>query len=340
MFSRAPNARRRPHYAFSAHSAVSAKVVKAAKAAKSIPAAAAMFAVLALTNCSYVSLEGKPDASGPMDAMVRIPAADPTPPSAALDVIGRDTSIMLAMGMDPEAVALSPDDSLVLVAIGEDFDGGVKDLTLVGDAMVSCEDPLTGKLTSRATGFRRARVGGGAARYEAEGRKTSRFVLRPRDFAALCPGGGIRGVVGQASVRTLNFHGGNATSPRLEFRLSEEGAKSLASRSPSTVTQGIQYRAGSPGSGGSGGARPEINCPLSDTPDSLARAGKAGSTPAQSPKDPSHPYDPSRECRESPEVIKPPGAPAGESKTPAAHPASTPINPKTPSNPSGKEPRI
>jgi hypothetical protein len=340
MFSRPSSARHRPHYAFSAHCAFSAAAVPAALA----------FAAMALTNCSYISLQGKPDASGRKDAMVRIPAADPTPPSAALDVIGRDTSLMLAMGMDPEAVALAPDDSLVLIAIGEDYDGGVKDLTLIGDAMVSCEDPLTGKLTSRTTGFRRARVGGGAARTEAEARKTSRFVLRPGDFAALCPGGGIRGVVGQASVRTLNFHGGNAASPRLEFRLSEAGARSLASRSPSTVTQGIQYRAGSAGSGGSAGAPPEaVNCPLADRPDSLARPETAGNRPPASAADPSHPSDPSRECRESPGVIAPPGtgaqgARAGRSKDPAAGPAAgpapVPTNPKTPSDPSGKEPRI
>lgn len=150
---------------------------------------------------------------------VRIPASDATPPLALLDAIGLDTAIILMVGDEPESVILDRDDSLVLVAIGEDWDGGIKDLTLVGNAVVTCSEREPGAPASRATGFMRKTVSGSAPRHRAPRRKTHRFVLRAADFAALCPGRNIAAVVGQANVRTVNFHGGHSASPRLEFRL-------------------------------------------------------------------------------------------------------------------------
>lgn len=150
---------------------------------------------------------------------VRIPVSDSTPPLAVLDAIGLDRTLILMVGDEPESVILDPEDSLVLVAIGEDGDGGVKDLILIGNAVVTCAEGAAGAPASRSTGFMRKNVSGSAPRHRAPRRKTHRFVLRAGDFAALCPGRDIAGVVGQANVRTVNFHGGHSTSPRLEFRL-------------------------------------------------------------------------------------------------------------------------
>ncbi|HKP96276.1 MAG TPA: hypothetical protein VJ385_11000, partial [Fibrobacteria bacterium] len=179
-----------------------------------------LLAFLALTDCAVERLSGNPVAGNSgRRSKVKIPSRDATPPLAALDAIGRDTTWLLRTGQDPEVVSLSPDDSLVLVAVGEDRDGGIKDLSLTGNAVVKCKDPRDGRASSRTTGFLRRHVSGAVPARRADVRSSSRFVLRAGDFAALCPGGGITGLVGQATVRALNFHGGHATSPRLEFRL-------------------------------------------------------------------------------------------------------------------------
>ena len=167
--------------------------------------AAALGIVLILSGCSR--------------STVRIPDSDATPPLAVLDAIGLDRTVILMVGDEPESVILDREDSLVLVAIGEDGDGGIKDLVLVGNAVVTCAEGKAGGPASRPTGFMRKTVSGSVPRDRAPRRKTHRFVLRAGDFAALCPERKITGVVGQANVRAVNFHGGNSASPRLEFRL-------------------------------------------------------------------------------------------------------------------------
>lgn len=143
---------------------------------------------------------------------------------AALNVIGSDLTMVLMVGEEPEAVELDLEDSLILIAFGEDGDGGIKDLSLEGNAMVTCAEPRADGLNSRATGFMRGTVSGSAPRQRGPRRKIHRFVLRASDFAALCPGRRITALVGQATVRTVNFHGGHASSPRLEFRLAQAEA--------------------------------------------------------------------------------------------------------------------
>lgn len=172
----------------------------------------------------------------PIPESVEIPSSDPTPPLATLRVSGEDTSLSLATGMDPEALELSPDDSLVLLAQGEDGDGGVKDVSLTGNAQVSCRDPNTGMSNTRTTGFQRHTVAGSLRPKEAPTRKSSRFVLRTRDFAALCPGRAITGLVGQATVSAVNFHGGHAASPRLEFRLAAAKQAAVSERTATAIT--------------------------------------------------------------------------------------------------------
>ncbi|MDB5049384.1 MAG: hypothetical protein JWO30_2455 [Fibrobacteres bacterium] len=268
-------------------------------------------ASLAVMDCSLARFPGKPfDGKSFWRNTVKIPAADETPPLVALDVVGRDTVLVLTTGQEPEAVELSPDDSLVLIALAMDRDGGVKDLSLTGNAVVSCKDPITGKITSRSTGFMRRTVSGSPARHRAAIRKSSRFVLKAGDFAALCRGRGITGMVGQATVRTLNFHGGHAVSPRLEFRLTEADAAILAARAPATVTQTIQpptgsgYGAGSGSMGGSGETvsgpeAPAANCPLSASPSGPSQLCGESPVPFVSPKPP---------------AAAPSGAPAGSAE--------------------------
>jgi hypothetical protein len=118
-------------------------------------------------------------------------------------------------------VDLLPRDSIVLIALSEDADGGVKDLTLIGNAIVTCKDMHTGKSRTRKTGFMRKSVPGAPRITHAPIRRSNRFILRTGDLAALCRGPGLAfvGAVGQASVATANYNGGHASSPRLEFRL-------------------------------------------------------------------------------------------------------------------------
>lgn len=153
---------------------------------------------------------------------VRIPSSDGTPPFVALDAVGAGHTLVLSVGKGAEQVELLPRDSIVLIALSEDADGGIKDLTLIGNVIVTCKDMRTGKSRTRTTGFMRKSVPGAARITHAPIRRSNRFILRTGDLAALCRGPGIAfaGAVGQASVATANYNGGHASSPRLEFRLS------------------------------------------------------------------------------------------------------------------------
>ena len=204
--------------------------------------------------------------------MVRIPEKDPTPPAAALEVKGSSPSLKLAVGGEPVAVELGENDSLVLTGMAED-EGGLKDMLLKGNAVVTCSDPSTGATFTRPTGFLRRHVPGGAVKGRAEVRRDSRFVLRAGDFARLCRGGNLQGAVGQAGVQAANFHGGAAATPRLEFRIAMSEVSSQAIPMPA-LPRPSRPGAGTglapePGLGGSGDApKPPAarQCPRSAAP--------------------------------------------------------------------------
>lgn len=162
---------------------------------------------------------------------IKIPASDTTPPRAMLNVSGPGNSWALTAGHEPVSVALESGDSLVLTAVGEDLDGGVKDVWVGGKAVAECRDALSGEQRIRSGSFQRRIVFQGRPGSRATGSKTARLVLRVSDFRRLCDGasagrgalasGGASGLVtlrGAAGVRTVNFHGASATTATLEFR--------------------------------------------------------------------------------------------------------------------------
>lgn len=167
-------------------------------------------------------------ACAPRPGMVRIPRADATPPRAALLVAGTTQDVgpegvadlKLSAEDEPQSVSLLESDSLVLTAIAEDGDGGVKKSALEGNAFVTCEDSETGKITSKSTAFGRWHVPGSPRASSARSRRVESFVLRGSDFARLCPGGRLQGAFGQASATASNFHGGGSSSARLRFKVS------------------------------------------------------------------------------------------------------------------------
>ena len=193
---------------------------------------------------------------------VRIPAADGTPPFVALDAVGAGHSLVLSVGRGPEQVELLPRDSIVLIALSEDADGGIKDIALVGNALVTCKDMKSGKSRIRKTGFMRKTVPGSPRITRGPMRRSNRFVLRTGDLAALCrgPGMAFAGAVGQATATTANFSGGHASSPRLEFRLAggwmpevPPAAGKKAAPEPALVTSEIPKPVGFMPEGGVGG---------------------------------------------------------------------------------------
>lgn len=152
---------------------------------------------------------------------VKIPDADMTPPIPALDVVGQGKRIVLFPGDQPGLVELAPGDSVVLIALGEDRDGGVKDLSLTGEATVTCGDPSRkGKGAAQRRGaFSRRHVLPALPGWRVPGTKSSRYVLRASEFEKMCLPGGLRGVSGTAGVRAVNYHGISSLSPMLEFRV-------------------------------------------------------------------------------------------------------------------------
>ncbi|MDQ3001931.1 MAG: hypothetical protein M3Y08_11815 [Fibrobacterota bacterium] len=201
---------------------------------------------------------------------------DTTPPMAALDVVGRDTTMVMTVGGEPEALMLARGDSLILIAVGVDLDGGIKDLSLSGNAVVTCKDRKTGQVISRSGRFLRQSVSGSSPMKKVPKRKTSRFVLRAGDFAALCPGRTVETAVGQAAVRTVNYRGGNSDSPRLEFRLVRDSA-SLAP----AVTSGAAVTSKIPPLASSAQASAALICPPADLSSAaLSRDGAGAASSA------------------------------------------------------------
>jgi hypothetical protein len=191
--------------------------------------------------CALVSLLGFAACAG--KGYVRVPKADATPPQAALDVAGEPGPMRLAVGGEAQAVELRESDSLVLTASAAD-DGGVKDMVLQGNALVTCKDPATGKTFSKTTGFLRRHVPGSTRREIAPAREDTRFVLRGGDIARLCPGGRLESAVGQARVQASNFHGGGAATPHLEFRVALSEVAAAAIPMPATPSAAEQAASG------------------------------------------------------------------------------------------------
>lgn len=259
---------------------------------------------------------------------VRIPNADRTPPLAALDVIGSERTLVLMVGDDPQTVDLERDDSLVLIALGEDGDGGIKDLSLVGNATVTCSEPRADGSASRSTGFRRSTVSGSAPRSRAPRRKVHRFVLRAGDFAALCPGRLIAAVVGQATVRTVNFHGGQAVSPRLEFRLADpeeasdsaQGSISSKSGDPVCPSPASAVSAAQPSAPASASGATSVSGTEETLPSRQACAEKAQPAGPQSAIPSSRMISPRSKRKKSPAPARVVSKTASASAPASAHP--------------------
>lgn len=262
----------------------------------------------------------------PQRTTVRIPKVDGTPPMAALDVVGRDTTMVMIEGGEPEALMLARGDSLILIAVGVDLDGGVKDLSLAGNALVTCKDPKTGRIGSRSGRFMRKSVSGSSPMQRGQMRKTHRFVLRAGDFAALCPGRTVENAVGQASVRTSNYRGGNSDSPRLEFRLARDSASPAPRGTPGdAVTSKI------PPPAGSAQASASLTCPAADGSSPVASRGEGGSGSAPA-KDPQAGPDPLCSDGTGPVPFRSPGragSDPGDGATDPAAPAKTSAPPQT-----------
>lgn len=167
---------------------------------------------------------------------VRIPAADATPPFSALDVVGANRRLVLFSGEGPQAVELSGEDSVVLIALGEDRDGGVKDLSLFGNAVAVCGDTLgpPAAAESRKSGaFVRRHVHPAPTGTRVPGSRSTRYVLKAAEFRKLCGPAELRAVIGAAGVRAVNYHGQSVASPTLEFRIAAP-----TPQTPSQVSQG------------------------------------------------------------------------------------------------------
>ena len=186
-------------------------------------------------------------------------AGDPAHPAAALEVQGATAPMRLAVGGESRQVELQGNDSLVLTATAEDK-GGVKDMILQGNALVTCSDTASGASFTKTTGFLRRHMPGSPLRGRAPSRRDARFVLRTGDIARVCPGGRLDSAVGLARLQASNYRGGAASTPHLEFRIAagEAAAKAI----PMPAMSGMrQSRAGSvtgfapqSGVGGSGSA--------------------------------------------------------------------------------------
>lgn len=162
--------------------------------------------------------------------MVKIPAADPTPPLTALDVVGNGKRWVLFSGEGPRTIDIGPGDSVVLIGLGEDRDGGIKDISLMGNAIAHCGDSAlqvpwvrpseNPAAQSRKSGsFARRSVLPARPGWRVPGSKSTRYVLKADDFQKLCGNLALKGVTGAAGARAVNYHGKSTQSPTLEFRI-------------------------------------------------------------------------------------------------------------------------
>jgi hypothetical protein len=185
----------------------------------------------ALLACSLLAF------SGCSRALVEIPGADATPPITALDVVGTNRKLILMSGGPSKAIELGPADSVVLIALGEDRDGGLKSVSLMGRALVTCVDSAGGERILEAGHFARRRVLPGRPGQTAPGSHSTRYVLRADEFRKYCGSGDLKSVAGAAGVRAVNFHGASTRSPTLAFQIAvpeREGGDGNAPRSAQT----------------------------------------------------------------------------------------------------------
>jgi len=166
---------------------------------------------------------------------VKIPRRDGTPPQAALDVVGLGRTWVLAKGDDPVQIELEDGDSLVLIGLGEDRDGGVRDFSLAGNAVAVCGTD-TGDRQKSDSFLRRTVIPGLRPGIRVGGSKSTRVIVRVEDFRRLCDGGDLKALNGAAGVRTVNFHGAAAQSPSLRFRFT---APEAAEQGPATPASGM-----------------------------------------------------------------------------------------------------
>ncbi len=242
--------------------------------------------------------------------MIRIPASDPTPPSAMLEAQGSAAPIKLDVGGEARRVELRGNDSLILTGKAEDR-GGIKDMVLQGNALVTCSDPSTGASYTRATGFLRRHVPGSANGGRAASSRDSRFVLRAGDFERLCPRGRLQGAVGQARVQAANYHGGASTTPHLEFRIAASEVAAQAIPMPVAIqTPAAVGPTGFAPAGGMGGSA--TNADPAPVPRRCPRAAKPGrAAEARS-------SSPGPECLDAPvPSLSPPAPPAAPPDRPA-----------------------
>ena len=177
--------------------------------------------------------------SGCARRTVKIPDTDATAPISALDVVGRGKRIVLFTGEQPVTIDIGPGDSVVLIALGEDRDGGIKDLSLSGNAVVHCGDASDRDPAVKTSSFTRRHVMPGLPGWRVPGTNSTRYVLKASDFQKTCGALELRGVTGAAGVRAVNFHGRATSSPTLQFRIAAPiiGPKTT---SPTTTSQASQ----------------------------------------------------------------------------------------------------
>lgn len=208
-------------------------------------------------------------------------------PAAALEVQGAPAPMRLAVGGESRLVDLRANDSLVLIGTAEDR-GGLKDMVLQGNALVTCTDPATGASYTKPTGFLRRHVPGSAPGLRAPSRRDSRFVLRGGDIARLCPGARLDSAIGQARVQAANVRGGASATPQLQFRIamSEVAAQAIPMPAPARTARPSAPTGFAPqgSAGGSGpasavsdGAAPAPRmCPRSAAPGHSAETRSPG----------------------------------------------------------------
>jgi hypothetical protein len=178
-------------------------------------------------------------------ALVEIPDADVTPPITALDVVGTNRKLILMSGGPSRTIELGPADSVVLIALGEDRDGGVKSVSLTGRALVTCVDSAGGERILEAGHFARRRVLPGRPGQTASGSHSTRYVLRADEFRRFCGADALMSVAGAAGVRAVNFHGSSTRSPTLAFRIAapdRPGGLAPSPRSAQTPTSAQETR--------------------------------------------------------------------------------------------------
>lgn len=156
---------------------------------------------------------------------VRIPRADATPPQAALDVVNGTNTWVLTSGQAPVSLHLTGEDSLVLIGLAEDRDGGVKEMALTGNAVAVCRAD-TGEIRRSDSFLRRSVTPEFPTGMRVQGVRSQRFILRVADFRRLCGKAEMKALSGAAGVRTVNFHGASAMSPTVQFTFAQPEAPS------------------------------------------------------------------------------------------------------------------